>query len=81
MVIFTGPDKALFDRAARSFDEQAAALKWEDITDLKKRKAVKLQFDRLKRDAFDLRALGVRLKKAAKSLGAQQASVVPPAQP
>lgn len=77
MVVFTGPDKALLDRAARSFDQQAVALNWEAIEDSKKRKAAKLEFDRLKRDAFDLRALGVRLKKAAKSLAASAATQVP----
>lgn len=66
MVVFTGPDKALLERAARSFDAQAKALNWEAVTDLKKRKSVKLEFDRLKRDAFDLRALGQRLKAATK---------------
>lgn len=74
MVVFTGPDKALLDRAARSFDQQAAALNWESITDLKKRKAAKLEFDRLKRDAFDLRALGVRLRKTVKVLDAAKAA-------
>lgn len=79
MVVFTGPDKSLLDRAARSFDAQAAALNWEGVTDLKKRKAVKLEFDRLKRDAFDLRALGIRLKKMAKVLASQQAAKADPA--
>ena len=81
MVIFTGPDKALLDRAARMFDQQAAALNWEAISDSKKRKAAKLEFDRLKRDAFDLRALGVRLKKVAKVIASEQATAaarVPP---
>lgn len=70
MVVFTGPDKALLERAARSFDAQAKALNWDGVSDLKKRKSVKLEFDRLKRDAFDLRALGQRLKGAAKSVNA-----------
>lgn len=81
MVIFTGPDKALLDRAARMFDQQAAALNWEAISDSKKRKAAKDVFDRHKRDAFDLRALGVRLKKVAKAVAsdlATQAAQVPP---
>ena len=77
MVVFTGPDKALLDRAARSFDQQADALQWELIADPKKRKSAKLEFDRLKRDAFDLRALGVRLKKVAKSLASEAAAKVP----
>ena len=66
MVVFTGPDKALLDRAARLIDAQAKALKWDSIVDPKKRKAAKLEFDRLNRDAFDLRALAQRLKQAAK---------------
>jgi len=66
MLVFTGPDKALLDRAARMFDAKAASLKWEEIQDPKKRRAAKEEFDRHKRDAFDLRALGVRLKKVAK---------------
>ena len=81
MVVFTGPDKALLDRAARAFDVAAVALRWEDIADPKKRKAAKLEFDRLKRDAFDLRALGVRLKRAAKVIAsdlASQAAKTPP---
>ena len=77
MVVFTGPDKALLDRAARFFDQQAVALNWEAIEESKKRQATKLEFDRLKRDAFDLRALGMRLKKAAKSLSASAAAQVP----
>lgn len=81
MVVFTGPDKALLDRAARMFDQQAAALNWEAISDTKKRKAAKDVFDRHKRDAFDLRALGVRLKKVAKVIASEQATAaarVPP---
>lgn len=70
MVVFTGPDKALLDRAARLIGEQAKALKWEDIADPRKRKAAKLEFDRLKRDEFDLRALAKRLKNAAKAVTA-----------
>lgn len=77
MVVFTGPDKALLDRAARMFDTQAAALNWEAISDPKKRKAAKDVFDRHKRDAFDLRALGVRLKKVAKVIASQHDAVVP----
>lgn len=77
MVIFTGPDKALLDRSARLFDAQAKALNWEGETDLKKRKTKKAEFDRLKRDAFDLRALGVRLKKTAKQFAAHEAAKVP----
>ena len=68
VVVFTGPDKALLDRAARSFDAQAKALNWEAITDPKRRKAAKLEFDRLKRDAFDLRALGIRSMALAKRI-------------
>ena len=77
MVVFTGPDKALLDRAARSFDAQAVALNWEAISDPRKRKAAKLEFDRLKRDAFDLRALGVRLRKAVKLLAIDEGAKTP----
>lgn len=66
MVVFTGPDKALLDRAARLVDAQAKALRWESIEDARKRKAAKLEFDRLTRDARDLRALALRLKAAVK---------------
>ena len=76
MVVFTGPDKALLDRAARSFDQQAVALNWEAIEDSKKRKSAKLVYDRLKRDAHDLRTLAVRLRKLAKVVASQAASKV-----
>jgi hypothetical protein len=76
-VVFTGPDKALLDRTARMLDAQAQALNWEQVLDSKKRKATKLEFDRLTRDARDLRALGVRLMKIAKLLKSTPAPVVP----
>jgi len=75
-VVFTGPDKALLDRTARMLDARAQALDWERVLDSKKRKDTKLEFDRLTRDARDLRALGVRLMKIAKLLKAPQAPVV-----
>ena len=80
-LVFTGPDKALLDRAARMFDARADALKWEEVQAPKKRRAAKEEFDRHKRDAFDLRALGVRLKKVAKAVASElatQAAQVPP---
>lgn len=67
-VVFTGPDKSLLDRSARAAEAAAKALRWESILDSKKRKAAKLEYDRLLRDAHDLRQLGVRLSKLAKLL-------------
>lgn len=67
MVIFTGADKALLDRAARHLDAEAKATGWESITDSRKRKSAKLEFDRLTRDARDLRMLATRLMKAEKA--------------
>jgi hypothetical protein len=67
-VVFTGPDKSLLDRSARAAEAAAKALGWESILDSKKRKAAKLEYDRLLRDAHDLRQLGVRLSKLAKAL-------------
>ena len=49
MLVFTGLDKALLDRAARMFDAKAASLRWEEIQDPKKRRAAKEEFDRHKR--------------------------------
>lgn len=77
MLVFTGPDKALLDRAARMFDAKAASLRWEEIQDPKKRRAAKEEFDRHKRDAFDLRALGVRLKKVDKVIASERDAKVP----
>lgn len=71
-MIFTGTDKALLDRTARMLDTQAKATAWEAITNLKSRRVAKLEFDRLCRDARDLRALGKRINglvvKVAKPL-------------
>jgi len=67
-VVFTGPDKSLLDRSARAAEAAAKALRWESILDSKRRKAAKLEYDRLLRDAHDLRQLGVRLSKLAKML-------------
>ncbi len=74
MLVFTGPDKALLDRAARMMEASAKALRWEAIEDSKKRKTAKLEYDRLLRDAHDLRSLGVRLKSVAKRVAAEAAS-------
>src|SRR5438105_1345557 len=60
-VVFTGPDKALLDRSARAAEAAAKALNWETIVLPKQRKARKLEYDRLMRDAHDLRLMGVRL--------------------
>ena len=67
-VVFTGPDKSLLDRSARAAEAAAKVLGWESILDSKKRKAAKLEYDRLMRDAHDLRLLGARLTKVAKML-------------
>ena len=67
MIIFTGADKALLERAARASAHTADALQWETFTETKKRKTKKLEFDRLKRDEFDLRALAQRLTKVEKA--------------
>lgn len=67
MVIFTGFDKALLERTARLLDAQAKRTGWEDIADSRKRKSAKLEFDRLTRDARDLRMLAARLMKAEKA--------------
>lgn len=69
-MIFTNSDKALLDRAARLFDAEAAGIGWESVLDSKKRKALKVAFDRATRDARDLRALGQRLRDEAKVNGA-----------
>lgn len=61
MLIFTGADKSLPDRAARRCAAEAATIPWESVSEPKMRKSLKLDFDRLKRDERDLRALGVRL--------------------
>lgn len=60
-MIFTGSDKALLDRAARMLTSQAKAVGWESFTEPRTRRGAKLEFDRLTRDARDLRALGKRL--------------------
>lgn len=70
MLVFTGPDKSLLDRTARMLEDKAKALAWDSIEDGKKRKQAKLEYDRLKRDAHDLRELGLRLKKVARQVGA-----------
>lgn len=71
-MIFTGTDKSLLDRAARMLDVQAKALHWDLLVDLRLRRTAKLEFDRLTRDARDLRALGKRINglvvKVAKPL-------------
>lgn len=66
-VVFTGPDKALLDRMARMAEGEAKALGWEALQG-KARKQTKLVYDRLMRDAHDLRLMGVRLTKVAKML-------------
>jgi len=80
MLVFSGPDKALLDRAARMMEADAVAVAWESIEDPKKRKAAKLEYDRLKRDAHDLRTLALRLRRVAKvvaSMVASKAAEVP----
>lgn len=67
-VVFTGPDKSLLDRSARAAEAAAKALRWESILDSKRRKLAKLEYDRLMRDAHDLRLLGARLTKVARML-------------
>lgn len=64
-MIFTGTDKALLDRAARLLDGEAKGLHWDLLTNLKARRTAKLEFDRLTRDARDLRALGKRIAAVA----------------
>jgi len=66
-VVFTGPDKALLDRSARAAEAQAKLLGWEALTGTARKKA-KLEYDRLMRDAHDLRLMGVRLTKVARAL-------------
>lgn len=66
-VVFTGPDKALLDRSARAAEAQAKLLGWEAMTGSARKKA-KLEYDRLMRDAHDLRLMGVRLTKVARAL-------------
>lgn len=66
-VVFTGPDKALLDRSARAAEAQAKLLGWEALTGSARKKA-KLEYDRLMRDAHDLRLMGARLTKVAKVL-------------
>jgi len=68
-VVFTGPDKALLDRSARAAEAQAKLLGWEALTGTARKKA-KLEYDRLMRDAHDLRLMGVRLTKVAMALRA-----------
>lgn len=74
MLVFSGPDKALLDRAARMMEADAVAVAWESIEDPKKRKSAKLEYDRLKRDAHDLRTLALRLRRVAKVVASQAAS-------
>lgn len=74
MLVFTGPDKSLLDRSARMLEVRAKALAWESIEDSKKRKQAKLEYDRLKRDAHDLREMALRLKKVAKAVAANMAA-------
>lgn len=64
-MIFTGSDKALLDRAARMMDREAKRLAWDVLPPGAGRKTAKLEFDRLTRDARDLRALGKRHAPAA----------------
>ena len=66
-VVFTGPDKALLDRSARAAEAAAKRLGWEAMVG-KQRKSAKLEYDRLMRDAHDLRLMGVRLTRVAKLL-------------
>ncbi len=80
MLVFTGPDKALLDRTARMLDDKAKALAWESVEDSKKRKQAKLEYDRLKRDSHDLRCMGLRLKKVAKTVAADIESRKTPGQ-
>lgn len=68
-VVFTGPDKALLDRSARAAEAQAKLLGWESLTGSARKKS-KLEYDRLMRDAHDLRLMGVRLTKVARALRA-----------
>lgn len=64
--MFTTIDKALLMRTARHLEQVAGKLEaympWTAET-----RAAKLEYDRLKRDARDLRALGQRLSKPAQS--------------
>ena len=66
-LVFTGPDKSLLDRSARAAEAQAKLLGWEALTGTARKKA-KLEYDRLMRDAHDLRLMGVRLTKVARAL-------------
>lgn len=67
---FTKMDKALMDRAARNLTTQAKAMEAAFAVPLgwganKESKKAKLEFDRLMRDARDLRALAKRSMPAA----------------
>lgn len=66
-VVFTGPDKSLLDRSARAAEAQAKLLGWESLQGAARKRA-KLEYDRLMRDAHDLRLMGIRLTKVAKML-------------
>ena len=69
-IIFTRTDKGLLDRAARILDDNGKALfvthgpVWSAT---KEGVNAKVVFDRLQRDARDLRMLGKRLMKASPS--------------
>tara|TARA_R110000868_G_scaffold411755_1_gene708939 strand:+ start:41349 stop:41630 length:282 start_codon:yes stop_codon:yes gene_type:complete len=75
--MFTKTDKALLDRAARHYTLAAAKLQATYGTASwgadKKCRTAKLEYDRLMRDAHDLRMLAQRLTKAAKAIGSTQA--------
>lgn len=73
-VVFTGPDKSLLDRSARAAEAQAKLLGWESMQGAARKRA-KLEYDRLMRDAHDLRLMGIRLTKVAKML---RTPVAPP---
>lgn len=85
MLIFTGVDKALLDRAARLMEIRADAMyeaaggNWGATKESRKAKD---EYDVLMRDARDLRALGKRLlgkpKQKGRAVAAEQPPLVPP---
>lgn len=71
MLIFTGVDKALLDRAARLMEIRADAMyeaaggNWGATKESRKAKD---EYDLLMRDARDLRALGKRMLRVARQV-------------
>ncbi len=80
-MIFTTTNKALMQRAARNMTEQAGILKnsyGQNWAASKEAKVAKRQYDRLLRDARDLRELAAALEKDAQRRAAENAAKVVP---